>query len=71
MRERAVPGAKIIQRNPHPLVLQAADNRLRERQIFEQRDFSEFQFKAAGGKARFGQHLQDFLGEPGVFQLER
>ena len=71
MRKRAVAGAEIVERDPDALVFEAADDRLGEAEILEQRAFGDLDFEPVRRKAGFDQQLDDFLGKPGVFQLDR
>src|SRR3546814_19096133 len=66
VRERAVAGAEIVEREADALVLEAADDRLREREIVEQRTFGDLDLEPRGRIAGLGEQFDDLLRQPGV-----
>src|SRR3546814_7979538 len=71
VRERAVAGAEIVEREADALVLEAADDRLREREIVEQRTFGDLDLEPRGRIAGLGEQFDDLLRQPGVAKLPR
>src|SRR3546814_12266939 len=61
VRERAVAGAEIVEREADALVLEAADDRLREREIVEQRTFGDLDLEPRGRIAGLGEDRQSVV----------